>query len=51
MLKKSITEGATDKVIMSLISDANKGLSETGMQIVYRRTGSDTDSYNLEVVK
>ena len=51
MLKKSITEGATDKVIMSLISDANKGLSGTGMQIVYRRTGSDTDSYNLEVVK
>ena len=51
MLKKSITVGATDKVIMSLISDANKGLSGTGMQIVYRRTGSDTDSYNLEVVK
>ena len=40
-----------DKIIMSLINDANNSLSGIGMQIVFKRTGSDTDSYNLKVVR
>ncbi|WP_155993612.1 hypothetical protein [Prevotella sp. P6B1] len=37
--------------ILSLVNDANKGLNKTGMQIVYRRTGSDVNSYDLDVVR
>ena len=50
-LKIAITKGATDKNILSLINDANRGLNKTGMQIIYRRTGGDTESYILKVVR
>jgi len=51
LLKGAITDGANDKAILSLINEANKGLNGTGMQVVYRRTGSDTDSYILKIVR
>ena len=34
ILKKAITDGATDNVIMSLINDANNGLNGTGIHEV-----------------
>lgn len=50
LLKKAISNGANDDTIFSLINTANKGLDGTNLQIVYRRTGGDTDSYDLEKV-
>ena len=50
LLKNAIRKGANDNTIFSLVNIANKGLNGTDMQIVYRRTGGDTDSYDLEKV-